>query len=159
MPADAAAIREAGESIMRFEAAQAHELLYEKFGDQYRPSIKALVEGGRAIAHVAHEAARSNLAHMREGILETLAGFDALLFPVAPAPAPPSLETTGQGIFCAPATFAGLPAIALPSGLAADGMPLAVQLMAPPMEEAALLRAAAWVESTLAFDAKPDIAL
>jgi Asp-tRNA(Asn)/Glu-tRNA(Gln) amidotransferase A subunit family amidase len=37
-------------------------------------------------------------------------------------------------------------------------MPLAVQLMAAPLAETALLRAAAWVEGTLAFAALPDIA-
>jgi Asp-tRNA(Asn)/Glu-tRNA(Gln) amidotransferase A subunit family amidase len=37
-------------------------------------------------------------------------------------------------------------------------MPLAVQLMAAPLAEVSLLRAAAWVEATLAFVAKPDIA-
>jgi Asp-tRNA(Asn)/Glu-tRNA(Gln) amidotransferase A subunit family amidase len=157
MPGDAAAIREAGDPIMKYEAAQAHELLYEKFGDQYRPSIKALVEGGRAISKDTYEAARAEMSRLRDGMIETLSGFDALLFPTAPAPAPASLETTGPGIFCAPASFAGLPAISLPSGVASDGMPLAVQLMAAPLEEAALLRTAAWVESQLAFDARPDI--
>jgi Asp-tRNA(Asn)/Glu-tRNA(Gln) amidotransferase A subunit family amidase len=158
MPADAAAIRTAGDPIMKYEAAQAHELLYEKFGAQYRPSIKDLVEAGRAISRDDYEAARAEMSRLRDGMIETLSRFDALLFPVAPAPAPLGLETTGNGIFCAPASFAGLPAIALPSGIATDGLPLAVQLMAAPLAEATLLRAAAWVESTLAFTAAPDIA-
>jgi len=158
MPADAAAIRAAGDPIMKYEAAQAHEALYEKFGDQYRASIKALVEAGRAIDRDTYEAARTEMSRLRDGIIETLSTFDALLFPVAPGPAPAGLETTGNGTFCAPASFAGLPAISLPSGIAADGLPLAVQLMATPLAESTLLRAAAWVESTLAFTAQPDLA-
>jgi amidase len=157
MPADAAAIREAGEPIMKYEAAQAHEALFEAHGDSYRPSIKALVEEGRAVSREDYEAARAVMSGLRDGMIETLSGFDALLMPVAPATAPASIETTGQGIFCAPASFAGLPAISLPSGLAGDGMPLAVQLMASPLAETGLLRAAAWVESVLDFTAKPDI--
>ncbi len=119
MPADAAAIREAGDPIMKYEAATAHELLYEKFGAQYRPSIKTLVEAGRAITRDEYAAARKAMSLLRDGMIETLSGFDALLLPVAPATAPASLETTGNGIFCAPASFAGLPAVSLPSGIAA----------------------------------------
>jgi Asp-tRNA(Asn)/Glu-tRNA(Gln) amidotransferase A subunit family amidase len=37
-------------------------------------------------------------------------------------------------------------------------MPLAVQLIAAPLAEATLLRAAAWCESVLSFSARPDIA-
>ena len=158
MPGDAAAVRQAGDPIMKYEAAQAHEALYHHHKDEYRPGIKALVEDGRAVSRDDYLGAREAMSRLRDGMIATLAGFDALLLPVAPATAPASIETTGPGIFCAPASFAGLPAISLPSGIAEDGMPLAVQLMAAPLAETALLRAAAWVEGTLAFAALPDIA-
>jgi Asp-tRNA(Asn)/Glu-tRNA(Gln) amidotransferase A subunit family amidase len=158
MPGDAAAIRETGDPIMKYEAAQAHAALYAANKAQYRPSIKGLIEAGQAISEDEYQAARAVMRRMRDGMIATLQGFDALLMPVAPATAPASVETTGQGIFCAPASFAGLPAISLPSGLADDGMPLAVQLMSAPRAEAKLLGAAAWVERILSFTAKPDIA-
>ena len=158
MPADAAVIRAAGDPIMKYEAAQTHEALFEAHGKLYRPGIKALIEDGRTISQDAYAAAREAVARLRAGIIETLARFDALIFPVAPSTAPVSLETTGNGIFCAPASFAGLPAISLPSGIADDGLPLAVQLMAGPLAETTLLSAAAWVEAALTFNAKPGIA-
>jgi len=158
MPGDAAAVRETGDPIMKYEAAQAHAALYAANKDQYRPSIKGLIEAGQAISQDDYQAARAAMRAMRDGMIATLQGFDALLLPVAPATAPASIETTGQGIFCAPASFAGLPAISLPSGLADDGMPLAVQLMSAPLAESTLLRAAAWVERVLNFTARPDIA-
>ncbi len=158
MPADAAVIRAAGDPIMKYEAAQTHEALFEAHGKLYRPGIKALIEDGRTISQDDYAAAREAVARLRAGIIETLARFDALIFPVAPSTAPVSLETTGNGIFCAPASFAGLPAISLPSGIADDGLPLAVQLMAGPLAETTLLSAAAWVEAALTFNAKPGIA-
>jgi amidase len=158
MPGDAAAIREAGDPIMRYEAFQTHEMLFEAHGDEYRPGIKALVEAGRGVSADACTAAREEMSRLREGMIATLQGFEALLMPVAPQTAPASLETTGQGIFCAPASFAGLPAIGLPSGLGDDGMPLAIQLMSAPLADATLIGAASWVERVLDFSAKPDIA-
>ena len=47
-----------------------------------------------------------------------------------------------------PANMAGLPGISIPGGFA-DGLPVGVQLMAPPLEEARLLRAAFALEQEL----------
>jgi len=158
MPGDAAALRAAGDAVMQYEAAQAHARLYAAHKDEYRTSIRNLVEAGQKVSEADYQKGRAAIREMREGIVKTLQNFDVLLLPVAPATAPDSLETTGQGIFCAPASFAGLPAISLPSGLGANGMPLAVQLMAAPLSEPKLLSAAAWAERVLDFTATPDIA-
>ena len=81
--------------------------------------------------------------------------YAVLLTPVAPAPAPAGLASTGDPRFCAPWSFIGVPAISLPSGIAATGLPLAVQLVAGPGREAELLGAAAWCEHVLGFSAGP----
>jgi Asp-tRNA(Asn)/Glu-tRNA(Gln) amidotransferase A subunit family amidase len=158
MPGDAAILRAWGDPVMQHEAAEAHARLYAAHGSEYRTSIRNLVEAGQKVGDDAYQAGRAAIRRMREGIVDALQPFDVLLLPVAPATAPDSIETTGQGIFCAPASFTGLPAISLPSGLAANGLPLAVQLIAAPLAEATLLRAAAWAEGVLNFTAKPDIA-
>jgi aspartyl-tRNA(Asn)/glutamyl-tRNA(Gln) amidotransferase subunit A len=43
----------------------------------------------------------------------------------------------------------GLPALSLPCGLDANGMPLGLQIMAPELNERALLRVAAAIEEAL----------
>ena len=68
--------------------------------------------------------------------------------PTIPAPAP-DLSTTGNSIFNGLASFSGLPAIALPSGLASNGLPLSIQLIGAPFDEASLLAIATLVESLL----------
>jgi Asp-tRNA(Asn)/Glu-tRNA(Gln) amidotransferase A subunit family amidase len=79
------------------------------------------------------------------------------MFPVVPATAPRGLSSTGPPLFCAAASFTGLPAIALPSGLGEAGLPLSVQLMAGSFAEARLLAASAWVERVLGFHAEPPL--
>jgi Asp-tRNA(Asn)/Glu-tRNA(Gln) amidotransferase A subunit family amidase len=158
MPGDAATLRAWGDPVMQHEAAESHARLYAAYSSQYRTSIRSLVEAGQRVGNDAYQEAHAAMRRLRHGIVQTLQDFDVLLLPTAPATAPDSIETTGQGIFCAPASFAGLPAISLPSGLGASGLPLAVQLMAAPLAEATLLRAAAWAERVLDFTAKPDIA-
>ncbi|HLF72371.1 MAG TPA: amidase family protein, partial [Dehalococcoidia bacterium] len=123
--------------------------------DGYRQGIRNLVEAGLATSDAEYEASRKAVRDLRDGLIRDLAGFDAFLLPAAPTTAPASLETTGQGIFCAPASFAGVPAISLPSGLDAVGLPYAVQLMAGPLAETRLLAAAAWVERVIDFTERP----
>jgi aspartyl-tRNA(Asn)/glutamyl-tRNA(Gln) amidotransferase subunit A len=47
-----------------------------------------------------------------------------------------------QDIFTLPANLAGIPGISLPAGLDQSGLPIGVQLMAPPFREDILFKAA-----------------
>lgn len=52
--------------------------------------------------------------------------------------------------------LAGLPALSLPAGLDEDGLPLGLQLIAPPFDEETLLRGGFLLEQALDFTAAPD---
>ena len=54
-------------------------------------------------------------------------------------------------VFTVPANLAGLPAISIPTRVTA-GLPLGVQLYAPPLAESMLLRAAHGLEAVLGFE-------
>ncbi len=58
-------------------------------------------------------------------------------------------------VFTVPANLAGLPGIAVPAGLSADGLPLGLQLIARPFDEATMFRAAGVLEEAAAFKALP----
>ena len=59
-------------------------------------------------------------------------------------------------VFAVPASLAGLPAISVPAGLGPGGLPLGLQLIARPFDEATLFRAAAVLEGAADFTARPD---
>jgi aspartyl-tRNA(Asn)/glutamyl-tRNA(Gln) amidotransferase subunit A len=50
-----------------------------------------------------------------------------------------------------------MPAISIPSGLDEGGLPVGLQLTAPVLEEARLLRAAFALERAIGFDARPAL--
>ena len=58
-------------------------------------------------------------------------------------------------IFTVPTSLAGLPGLSLPAGLGADGLPLGLQLIGRPFDEATLLRTADALEKAIGFDAVP----
>ena len=59
-------------------------------------------------------------------------------------------------VFTVTVNLAGLPGIAVPAGLDAQGLPLGLQLIGRPFEEGALLDVAGAVEHRAGFVAKPD---
>ncbi len=58
-------------------------------------------------------------------------------------------------VFTVTVNLAGLPGIAVPAGLDAQGLPLGLQLIGRPWEEAALLNTAYALENAAGFMAKP----
>jgi aspartyl-tRNA(Asn)/glutamyl-tRNA(Gln) amidotransferase subunit A len=58
-------------------------------------------------------------------------------------------------VFTVPASLAGLPAISIPAGLSSRGLPLGLQVIGRPFDEATVLRAADVLETAAAFGARP----
>lgn len=96
--------------------------------------------------------------------------FDALVTPVMGGTAIPVRRWEGQGAlrtvlgmsrfypYCVPWNHLGNPAMSVPTGFAADGMPLAVQVVGRPGEEATLLSLAAQIEAERPWaDRRPPI--
>ncbi|WP_157544717.1 amidase [Nocardioides halotolerans] len=93
--------------------------------------------------------ARRARVWISELVEEAMAGLDVLLMPAAPGAAPRGLERTGSAQYLSPWSFLGLPTATVSGGLAPEGLPLGLQLIARRRDDAGLLRAAAWVESVL----------
>src|SRR5439155_1443698 len=157
LPGSFDGIHAVGQTVLESEAAASHEPRFAKHADQYGPEIRRLVETGLTISAVTYLGANRARLAFREEVLELLAAHDALLSPTAPAPAPEGLASTGDASLCAPWSFAGVPAISLPSGLAPSGLPLAIQLVQAAGASARLLSVAAWCERQLAFTRSPGL--
>ena len=83
---------------------------------------------------------------------ELLSAFDAILTPVAPTPAWPigqksdPMEMYAGDIYTVPANLAGLPAVSIPCGQTADGLPIGLGLTAARGRLGALLSLCAQLE-------------
>ena len=94
--------------------------------------------------------------------MKAYASVDVLLTPTAPSAAFAIGEKMDDPIamylndvFTVPASLAGMPGVSVPTGLNADGLPLGLQLIGKPFDEATVLRAAGVLEKSAAFDARP----
>lgn len=157
LPPSFAGLHEAGGLVMRAEAAAWHAPLFAKHAREYPPKIREAIEAGRGIGAMDYLAAQEVRRAFRRDMTPLTAAHDALLTPAVGAAAPKGLGSTGDPYFCAPWSFAGLPAIALPSGVDPGGLPLSIQLVGAAFAEARLLAAAAWCERVIGFDAAPRL--
>jgi Asp-tRNA(Asn)/Glu-tRNA(Gln) amidotransferase A subunit family amidase len=148
-------IHAAGDTVARAEAAAFHRDLYARHAALYPKHIGEAVKAGLGIAAVDYIAAQGRRRAFRVEMAAIAARYDALVSPTAAGPAPKGLESTGDPFFCAPWSSAGMPSISLPTGLASDGLPFAVQLTGAPWAEARLLAAAAWCERAIGFAETP----
>ena len=90
-------------------------------------------------------------------------GIDAILTPATPSSAFGLGEASDDpvqmylnDVFTVTVNMAGLPGIAVPAGMDAQGLPLGLQLIGRPWEEADLLNTAYALEARAGFVAKPD---
>lgn len=87
---------------------------------------------------------------------------DAILTPASPNAAFPVGRKTDDpvtmylnDVFTVPVNLAGLPGMSVPAGLNGEGLPLGLQLIGKPFDEAVLLRAGRALEKAADFTARP----
>ena len=135
----------------------------EGFGAEVRRRVMigtyVLSAGYYDAYYVKAQRVRSLIAQDFKAVYENV---DVILTPTAPSAAFAIGEKMHDPIamylndvFTVPASMAGLPAISVPAGLDASGLPLGLQLIGRAFDEVTLLRAARALEDAAEFEAAP----
>ncbi len=143
--------------IMSVEASGFHQPMYEKQAQDYQPKMREMIRWGLEIDSATYSRTLERRLRYISDMCQLADQADVLLTPSTPTPALPDLTNTGNTIFQGTWTYCGIPAITLPSGLAASGLPFGIQLIGAPFEEMRLLEAARWCEAVLDLDLAPPV--
>ncbi|PZC48515.1 MAG: aspartyl-tRNA(Asn)/glutamyl-tRNA(Gln) amidotransferase subunit A [Chloroflexi bacterium] len=141
--------------VMNVDAAAFHKNMYEKNPNDYGPHLRKIIEVGMLIPGEPYLQAQRVRTQFRKDATALLDDVDILLTPATPTAAPKDRSTTGNPVFQASWTSAGLPSIGIPCGTDSEGMPIGIQLISSPFAESDLLEAAQWCESVLDINLTP----
>jgi len=139
-------------TIMLREGAHLLGTLQQRERARLTPAINAALDDGRAMGDERYREALDARARAIAFFTGWLDGFDAVLAPAAPGPAPKGLAATGDPSCCTLWSLLGFPALSLPVGRAGR-LPMGLQLAAPHGQDDRLLSVAAWCEARLPFSA------
>jgi Asp-tRNA(Asn)/Glu-tRNA(Gln) amidotransferase A subunit family amidase len=142
-------------AIMQYEGARALAALQTRSRDRLSAPINRLIDDGLRITETDYHAALETRTRLQGEINELMHRYDALLTPPARGEAPATLDNTGDPAFCTIWTLCGLPALTLPSGLGAHGLPLGLQIVGGHLQDARLLQVAQWCEQPVGFRRQP----
>ncbi len=133
-------------TIMAYEAAHSLAFEYDSHHARLSPQLRLLIDDGLAINRAQYLETQGLAASARAEFAQWMQGWDALLAPSAPGPAPLGLHATGDPLFSRMWTLLGLPTITLPGASARNGLPIGVQLVGSIGEDEQLLAIARWAE-------------
>jgi aspartyl-tRNA(Asn)/glutamyl-tRNA(Gln) amidotransferase subunit A len=129
-----------------------HDASPRDWADRYDASTLADVEASRTLPAIEYLRARRELADARRRCAAAADGCDILLCASAPC-APVAIDgpdkTTRMNALTKPFNALGWPAASVPAGYDRDGLPLGLQVVGLPGNDAVVLRAAAALEALL----------
>jgi len=135
--------------ICAVQTARAHAATFPARREQYGPALTSLLEQGLRITDAQYQALVVKRREFSARVQALFAQIDLLALPVLGFPAP-TVERmrnidddiiAGLHRFTCPFNLSGNPAIVLPNGCTADGMPIVFQLIGRHFDEAMLVRA------------------
>ena len=136
-------------TIWTFEIARCLADEHQRFRELIREPLRGMLDEGAAMPSPSTTRPTDVCANAAPALDAVFDGVDALLVPAAPGEAP-EVATTGDPIFNRAWSALGVPAVTVPAGLGPSGLPLGVQVVGPPRQDARVLACAAWVEAALA---------
>lgn len=134
--------------LLLAEAASFHAERMAGQLDGFAPDVVVRLKRGAAITGPEYGRGRQEQRRWQRRVIRALEGHDLLLAPAVPIPAPliaesDPLETTGVlARFLSVFALSRTPALVAPVGFSGGGLPLGMQLIGRPFDEAVLLRAA-----------------
>jgi aspartyl-tRNA(Asn)/glutamyl-tRNA(Gln) amidotransferase subunit A len=158
-------------NIMFAESAEYHEQWMRTRSHEYGADVRRILEAGMMTPAIYYVRAQRSRAAILAEALKALENFTVLTAPTAAIPAP-RIDVGGRALtdggeqvdmvaavlrFTAPFNVTGQPALAIPTGLAPNGLPVSMQIIGKPFDEATVFRVADAYERARGPLAEPNL--
>lgn len=152
-----------GWAILISEAYSVHEPWLKSRYNDYGRNFRERVTLGAFFSAADYQAAIRLRRELNDKLARVMADVDLLVLPTTLTPAPRIMDVQPLGSFetpnfTIPFNVSGSPALALCNGFSASGLPLSLQIVGRPFEEALVLRAGhAYERATNWRDRRPAL--
>lgn len=151
------------------EASSYHQTWLRARGSLYNADVRALLQAGELVLATDYLQAQRRRTAFTNGVLDVLNEVDLLVLPTEPFTAPrigqtdARLPNSTEGVlsaairFTQPFNLSGLPALSVPCGFA-GGLPIGLQIVGRPFDEATVLQAGhAYEQATAWHKQRPPV--
>lgn len=146
------------------DAAAFHRQRLQEHPDWFGKDVLLRLQSGAAFTSSEYILARRTQVELKRRFEHFFKRYDLLLMPTTPVCAPPieGPDAVEQARlltrYTSPFNLTGLPALSLPCGFNSEGLPIGLQIVSRPWDEAGLLRAAfAYEQSTGWWTTTPEL--
>lgn len=135
------------------EATSYHQTMLRSRGEHYTGEVRVFLEAGELVLATSYLRVLRIRTLLKRAFREMFEGIDAIVCPTLPATAarvgqdsftfPSGAQTSVTEAYVrhsAPANLTGLPALTVPCGFDATGLPIGLQVIGRPFDEATVLR-------------------
>jgi Asp-tRNA(Asn)/Glu-tRNA(Gln) amidotransferase A subunit family amidase len=154
LPGTFAGLADEHRVVMAYEAARSLAWEHRVHPDRLSAELRGFLDIGRSVDPGKVDAVRARRGAALADCGELFGGHDVLVTPAVVGEAPEGLASTGDPRFARLWTLLGLPSLAVPGATGSTGMPVGVQLIAPPGRDTELLSTAAWLAGAGAIPAR-----
>jgi Asp-tRNA(Asn)/Glu-tRNA(Gln) amidotransferase A subunit family amidase len=138
-------------TIMAVEAAFNLAALQRDKAPQLSATLTDFMAEGQSTGATAYLHALKIRRDLKAELERFLGPYDALITPPTTGEAPPTLEQTGNPVFCSIWSLCGVPAVTIPVGFGPRGLPLGLQFVGAAGRDGRVLSAAQWCEGLFPF--------
>ncbi len=154
----------ANKIMTQADAAAVHRDRLHEHPDWFGEDVRRRLQDGAKTTSTEYALARRTQAEIRKRFESFFESYDFLILPTTPIPAPTidghdAVEQAARLTrFTAPFNLAGLPALSLPCGFSASGLPLGLQIVSRAWSDAKTLNAGyAFEQATEWHEHKPNV--
>lgn len=154
MPAWMGDVFRAHDAVQGWEASRALADEFALHAGELSPTLRNYLTEAARVDDAAYAAGQATAAAGRARLGELFDGIDVLLTPSAPDEPPQGFASTGASTWNRAWTLLHVPCLSVPGATGVHGLPMGVQVIAPPHDEAPCLSAGRVLEQALAARAR-----
>jgi Asp-tRNA(Asn)/Glu-tRNA(Gln) amidotransferase A subunit family amidase len=146
LPAEFQQLQRAHAVIQGFEAARNLRFELEEHRSSLSPMLLAMLDEGAAISKALYDDSKQLVSECRESLAEVFGACHVLVTASATGEAPGGLGSTGNPVMNRIWTALHTPCITVPAANGPNGLPVGVQIIGRPGDDARMLACADWID-------------